>query len=116
MKNFWQCCSCKCFCSKFDGIGFGGQVDFMRGAAIGKDGLGKPIIALPSQTEKGVSKIVNLLKPGKTANVSTSMYNLQAAETLADFFLHSTRFVYYEKNLKILFWNKMIPLQVQTEK
>lgn len=38
--------------------GFGGQVDFIRGAAIGDDGKGKPIIALPSVTKKGVSKIV----------------------------------------------------------
>uniref|UniRef100_A0A914S2S3 Acetyl-CoA hydrolase/transferase C-terminal domain-containing protein n=1 Tax=Parascaris equorum TaxID=6256 RepID=A0A914S2S3_PAREQ len=38
--------------------GFGGQVDFIRGAAIGDDGLGKPIIALPSATKKGISKIV----------------------------------------------------------
>lgn len=38
--------------------GFGGQVDFIRGAAIGFDGLGKPIIALPSATKKGQSKIV----------------------------------------------------------
>ncbi|VDM41076.1 unnamed protein product [Toxocara canis] len=38
--------------------GFGGQVDFIRGATIGDDGLGKPIIALPSVTKKGVSKIV----------------------------------------------------------
>lgn len=38
--------------------GFGGQVDFIRGAAIGDDGLGKPIIALPSISKKGQSKIV----------------------------------------------------------
>lgn len=38
--------------------GFGGQVDFIRGSAIGDDGLGKPIIALPSVTKKGQSKIV----------------------------------------------------------
>ncbi|VDN05429.1 unnamed protein product, partial [Onchocerca ochengi] len=30
--------------------GFGGQVDFIRGSAISVDGLGKPIIALPSST------------------------------------------------------------------
>lgn len=44
--------------------GFGGQVDFIRGAAEGLDGLGKPIIALPSVTNKGVSKISPILKPG----------------------------------------------------
>lgn len=44
--------------------GFGGQVDFIRGAAEGFDGKGKPIIALPSTTKKGDSKIVPLLKQG----------------------------------------------------
>ncbi|ENN70306.1 4-hydroxybutyrate coenzyme A transferase [Dendroctonus ponderosae] len=44
--------------------GFGGQVDFIRGAAEGFDGKGKPIIALPSATNKGESKIVPTLKTG----------------------------------------------------
>lgn len=48
--------------------GFGGQVDFIRGAARSKGG--KPIIALPSTTGKGVSRIVGKLKPG--AGVVTS--------------------------------------------
>ncbi len=42
--------------------GVGGQMDFMRGAAISKGG--KPIIALTSRTKKGVSRIVAMLKPG----------------------------------------------------
>ncbi|CAF1234114.1 unnamed protein product [Adineta steineri] len=42
--------------------GVGGQMDFMRGAGLSKHG--KPIIALPSQTPKGISRIVNMLKPG----------------------------------------------------
>lgn len=42
--------------------GVGGQMDFMRGAAL-SDG-GKPIIALPSRTAKGVPRIVPFLKPG----------------------------------------------------
>ncbi len=42
--------------------GVGGQMDFMRGAAL-SDG-GKPIIALNSITNKGISKIVPLLKNG----------------------------------------------------
>jgi len=42
--------------------GVGGQMDFMRGAAL-SDG-GKPIIALSSRTAKGVPRIVPLLKPG----------------------------------------------------
>ena len=37
--------------------GVGGQMDFLRGAALSKQG--KPIIVLPSQTSKGVSRIVN---------------------------------------------------------
>jgi acyl-CoA hydrolase len=42
--------------------GVGGQMDFMRGAALSEGG--KPIIALPSTTSKGESRIVSLLKPG----------------------------------------------------
>lgn len=45
--------------------GFGGQVDFIRGAAEGFDGKGKPIVALMSVTNKGESKIVPTLKIGK---------------------------------------------------
>lgn len=44
--------------------GFGGQVDFIRGAGESIDGLGKPIIALVSTTKKGESKIVPVLKSG----------------------------------------------------
>jgi acyl-CoA hydrolase len=42
--------------------GVGGQMDFMRGAALSEGG--KPIIALTSRTKKGVSRIVPMLKPG----------------------------------------------------
>jgi acyl-CoA hydrolase len=42
--------------------GIGGQMDFMRGASLSEDG--KPIIALPSTTSKGVSRIVPYLKEG----------------------------------------------------
>jgi len=42
--------------------GVGGQMDFMRGAALSEGG--KPIIAIPSTTSKGKSRIVTLLKPG----------------------------------------------------
>ena len=45
-------------------LGVGGQIDFIRGAALGLDGLGKPILAMPSTTSKGESKIVPVLKPG----------------------------------------------------
>jgi acyl-CoA hydrolase len=42
--------------------GVGGQMDFMRGAALSPGG--KPIIAMASTTGKGISKIVPFLKPG----------------------------------------------------
>jgi len=44
--------------------GVGGQIDFIRGAAQAEDGLGKPIIALHSATNKGETKIVPTLKNG----------------------------------------------------
>jgi acyl-CoA hydrolase len=49
--------------------GFGGQVDFIRGAARSKGG--RPIIALPSTAKKGeMSRITPFLKQG--AGVVTS--------------------------------------------
>jgi 4-hydroxybutyrate CoA-transferase len=42
--------------------GIGGQMDFIRGAALSRGG--KPIIALPSRTAKGISRITAELKPG----------------------------------------------------
>jgi acyl-CoA hydrolase len=42
--------------------GVGGQMDFIRGASLSEGG--KPIIALPSTTRKGQSKIVPYLKQG----------------------------------------------------
>lgn len=42
--------------------GVGGQMDFMRGAAISPGG--KPIIAMSSRTRDGRSKIVTALRPG----------------------------------------------------
>jgi acyl-CoA hydrolase len=42
--------------------GVGGQMDFIRGAARSEGG--KPIIALPSTTSKGESRIVSFLKEG----------------------------------------------------
>lgn len=42
--------------------GVGGQVDFIRGASLSEGG--KAIIALPSVTKNGVSRIVPMLKPG----------------------------------------------------
>ena len=42
--------------------GVGGQMDFIRGASLSVGG--KAIIALPSITNKGISRIVPFLKPG----------------------------------------------------
>jgi len=42
--------------------GIGGQMDFMRGAALSENG--KPIMAISSRTKKGVSRIVPFLKQG----------------------------------------------------
>ncbi|MBI1317252.1 4-hydroxybutyrate CoA-transferase [bacterium] len=42
--------------------GVGGQMDFIRGASLSEGG--KPIIALPSTTSRGESKIVPILKSG----------------------------------------------------
>jgi len=42
--------------------GIGGQMDFVRGAALSVGG--KPIIAMPSVTKKGISRIVPELNPG----------------------------------------------------
>jgi acyl-CoA hydrolase len=48
--------------------GVGGQMDFIRGASLSQGG--KAIIALPSVTNKGISKIVPFLQPG--ASVTTT--------------------------------------------
>ena len=42
--------------------GIGGQMDFMRGAALSEGG--KPIIAMTSRTKKGIPRIVPYLKQG----------------------------------------------------
>jgi 4-hydroxybutyrate CoA-transferase len=51
--------------------GVGGQMDFMRGASLSEGG--KPIIAMPSTTANGESKIVPFLKTG--AGVVTTRAN-----------------------------------------
>ena len=48
--------------------GVGGQMDFMRGAALSEGG--KPIIAMASVTKKGESKIVPVLKEGASVMMS----------------------------------------------
>jgi 4-hydroxybutyrate CoA-transferase len=57
--------------------GVGGQMDFIRGAAISQGG--KPIIAIPSITSKGESKIVPFLKAG--AGVVTTRAHVQYVVT-----------------------------------
>ena len=57
--------------------GVGGQMDFIRGAALSEGG--KPIIALPSMTSKGLSRIVPQLKPG--AGVVTTRAHVQYVVT-----------------------------------
>lgn len=53
--------------------GVGGQMDFIRGASL-SDG-GKAIIAIPSMTEKGISRIVPFLNKG--AGVVTTRAHVQ---------------------------------------
>nr|WP_293303281.1 acetyl-CoA hydrolase/transferase C-terminal domain-containing protein [Allomuricauda sp.] len=57
--------------------GVGGQMDFIRGASL-SDG-GKPIFAMPSITNKGVSKIVPYLKQG--AGVTTTRAHVHYVAT-----------------------------------
>lgn len=57
--------------------GVGGQMDFIRGAALSLGG--KPIIALPSKTSRGESKIVPFLKQG--AGVVTTRAHVQYVVT-----------------------------------
>ncbi len=52
--------------------GVGGQIDFIRGASMSKGG--KPIIAMPSVTTKGLTKISPVLSPG--AGVNTTRANM----------------------------------------
>lgn len=57
--------------------GVGGQMDFIRGASL-SDG-GKPILALPSVTRRGESRIVGTLKEG--AGVVTTRAHVQYVAT-----------------------------------
>jgi 4-hydroxybutyrate CoA-transferase len=65
--------------------GVGGQMDFIRGAALSEGG--KPIIALPSVTSSGESRIVSFLRPG--AGVVTTRAHVHFVVTehgIADLF------------------------------
>lgn len=57
--------------------GVGGQMDFIRGASLSEGG--KAIIAMPSVTSKGLSKIVGSLKPG--AGVTTTRAHVHYVAT-----------------------------------
>lgn len=61
----------------FQYSGVGGQMDFMRGASLSVGG--KPIMALPSTTARGASKIVPFLKEG--AGVVTTRAHMQYVVT-----------------------------------
>ncbi|MBX7135543.1 MAG: hypothetical protein K1X67_22980 [Fimbriimonadaceae bacterium] len=55
-----QVCADSIGCRVYSGVG--GQMDFMRGASLSPGG--KPIIALPSATSRGETRIVEHLRPG----------------------------------------------------
>jgi acyl-CoA hydrolase len=57
--------------------GIGGQMDFMRGASLSQGG--KPVIALPSTTQDGISRITPFLKQG--AGVVTTRGNVHYVAT-----------------------------------
>lgn len=63
-----QVCSDSIGCLQYSGVG--GQMDFIRGASLSEGG--KPVIALPSQTHKGQSRIVPVLKPGASVVTTRS--------------------------------------------
>ncbi len=70
-----QVCSDSIGTYQFSGVG--GQMDFMRGAALSEGG--KPIIAIPSRTNKGIARIVPTLKPG--AGVVTTRAHVHCVVT-----------------------------------
>ena len=62
---------------KYQYSGVGGQMDFIRGASLSKEG--KAIIAMPSMTPKGISKITPFLKEG--AGVTTTRAHVHYVAT-----------------------------------
>jgi acyl-CoA hydrolase len=58
--------------------GVGGQMDFIRGASLSKGG--KPIIAMPSLTNKGISKITPFLKVGASVTTTRAHVHYVATE------------------------------------
>ena len=63
-----QVCADSIGTHQFSGVG--GQMDFMRGAALSEGG--RPIIALPSVTGSGRSRISALLQPGASVTTTRS--------------------------------------------
>jgi len=83
-----QVCADSIGTQQFSGVG--GQMDFMRGAALSEGG--KPIIALCSTTSKGASKIVPFLRQG--AGVVTTRAHVHHVVTehgVADLFGRNLR-------------------------
>jgi acyl-CoA hydrolase len=70
-----QVCADSIGANMFSGVG--GQMDFIRGASLSEGG--KAIIALPSQTNKGISRIVPFLNKG--AGVVTTRSHVQYVAT-----------------------------------
>lgn len=58
--------------------GVGGQMDFIRGASLSKGG--KAIIAMPSITTKGISKITPFLKEGASVTTTRAHVHYVATE------------------------------------
>nr|BFF40734.1 hypothetical protein BACY1_25390 [Tenacibaculum mesophilum] len=58
--------------------GVGGQMDFIRGASLSKGG--KAIIAMPSVTTKGISKITPFLKEGASVTTTRAHVHYVATE------------------------------------
>ncbi len=62
----------------FQYSGVGGQMDFIRGASLSEKG--KPIIAMPSITTKGFTKIAPFLKPGASVTTTRAHVHYVATE------------------------------------
>lgn len=70
--------------------GVGGQMDFIRGASLSEGG--KPIIALPSVTSNGISRIVSTIREGAGVTTTRAHVGFVATEYgVADLFGRSLR-------------------------
>lgn len=78
-----QVCADSIGTMQFSGVG--GQMDFVRGASLAEGG--RAIIALPSVTSKGESRIVALLKPGASVVTTRShVHHLVTEHGVADLY------------------------------